>query len=269
MPDPLAIAVRCEEVDGVNPLNDSSRLVIAGERDGVVLTRPHGFAILDDHDETILVAVEPEGRQRGIGSDLLLDALDRRPDHSVWAFGTLPAARALTARIGLSPARELLRMGRALTPTDPTAVSPEGVHIDKFTDEDAKAVVAVNRAAFRNHPEQGRLDLDGFRALTRQPWFDPAGLLTARSGDRLVGFHWTKRHDATTGEVYVLAVDPAFEGRGIGRALLDHGLAHLAAVGCRTVELYVEADQPRVVALYRASGFNTLSVDTNYRREPS
>ncbi|WP_185744307.1 mycothiol synthase [Arachnia propionica] len=268
MPDPLAIAVRCEEVDGVNPLNDSSRLVIAGEREGVVVTRPHGFAILDDHDETILVAVEPEGRRRGIGSALLLDALDRRPEHSAWAFGTLPAARALAEHLGLRPVRELLHMGRSLTAATPAA-PPEGVHIGTFTDADATAVVAVNRAAFRNHPEQGRLDLDGFRALTRQPWFDPAGLLTARIEGQLVGFHWTKRHDATTGEVYVLAVDPAFEGRGIGRALLDHGLAHLTAVGCRTVELYVEADQPRVVALYRASGFDTLSVDTNYRREPS
>ena len=27
--------------------------------------------------------------------------------------------------------------------------------------------------------------------------------------DRLLGFHWTKRHDAEHGEVYVVGIDPA------------------------------------------------------------
>ena len=27
-----------------------------------------------------------------------------------------------------------------------------------------------------------------------EPWFDPAGLLVAAEGDRLLGFHWTKQH---------------------------------------------------------------------------
>ena len=88
----------------------------------------------------------------------------------------------------------------------------------------------------------------------------------ARHDDEVAGFHWTKRHDANLGEVYVLAVRPGHGGAGLGRALLAAGLAHLHTVGCEDVELYVEASEERVVALYAATGFRTLSVDTAYRR---
>lgn len=266
MTDPQVIAAACEQADGVHPLNDSARLVLAGERAGQLLRDGAGFAVLDDHDGTILVAVDPEQRRRGLGSALLRRALTLRPEHSVWAFGTLPAARGLAERVGLTPVRELLRMGRDLDPDAPAPSLPDGV-IRGFTEADAPAVVAVNALAFAHHPEQGRLSLADFHALARQPWFDPAGLLTAHRDDRLVGFHWTKRHDQHTGEVYVLAVHPDHEGRGVGRALLGAGLSHLATVGCTRVELYVEASEARVVALYRAAGFTTLATDTNYRQE--
>ncbi len=87
----------------------------------------------------------------------------------------------------------------------------------------------------------------------------------AHQDDEVAGFHWTKRHDATLGEVYVLAVHPAHGGAGLGRALLTAGLAHLHSAGCENAELYVEASEERVVALYTATGFRTLSVDTAYR----
>lgn len=88
----------------------------------------------------------------------------------------------------------------------------------------------------------------------------------ARDSDgQVVGFHWTKRHDQTTGEVYVLAVHPDHGGHGLGRALLEAGLAHLEAVGCTQVHLYVEGSQERVVRLYESARFDRISMDTAYR----
>jgi len=144
--------------------------------------------------------------------------------------------------------------------------APPGYRILPFEATDTDGVVAVNRAAFTRHPEQGRLTVDDFQALARQPWFDAGGLLVAHHDDEVTGFHWTKRHDATLGEVYVLAVHPNHGGVGLGHALLTAGLAHLHSIGCENVELYVEASEERVVALYAATGFRTLTVDTAYRR---
>ena len=131
---------------------------------------------------------------------------------------------------------------------------------------DREQVVAVNAAAFAHHPEQGRLTVEEFDQLAAQDWFDPDGLFVAHAADgEVAGFHWTKRHGGGLGEVYVLAVAPAHEGKGLGRALLSRGLRHLAAVGDARVQLYVEAAEQRVVRLYRNAGFEIAQTDTAYR----
>ena len=88
-----------------------------------------------------------------------------------------------------------------------------------------------------------------------EPWFDPAGLLVAMNDDdRLLGFHWTKRHSATLGEVYVVGIDPDAQGLGLGPTLVDAGPATPARDGgLDDVLLYVESDNvPARLALRRA-----------------
>ena len=176
--DPRVTAAACEAHDGFSPLNDSALLVLDRTRKGEVLTHQDGFAVLDDHDDTILVAVSPGARGKGLGTSLVTEAVEARPGHSVWAFRTLPAARAVAAKLGLQPIRELLRMGRPLAGIA-AVPAPPGYRILPFETPDTEGVVAVNRVAFAHHPEQGRLTVDDFQALTRQPWFNAAGLLVA------------------------------------------------------------------------------------------
>ncbi len=60
------------------------------------------------------------------------------------------------------------------------------------------------------------------------------------------------------GEVYVVGVDPAAQGRGLGRTLTLVGIGHLARrLGSHddpAVMLYVEADNTAAVNTYRAAG---------------
>ena len=79
--------------------------------------------------------------------------------------------------------------------------------------------------------------------------FDPSGLFMAvdEHTGRLLGFHWTKVHSGDLGEVYVVGVSPAAQGRGVGATLTLVGLhialaERLAKVSEPTVMLYVEAD---------------------------
>ena len=101
-----------------------------------------------------------------------------------------------------------------------------------------------------------------------EPWFDPAGLLVADAGGGLLGFHWTKQHSDALGEVYVVAVDPAAQGRGLGRALTAAGLAHLAALGVREIILYVESDNAPAIATYSKLGFAHTETHVQYSRVP-
>ena len=64
--------------------------------------------------------------------------------------------------------------------------------------------------------------------------------------------------------MYVVGVDPAYQGRGLGRPLTLLGLQHLRAVGVDDVILYVDGDNPAALRVYRGLGFTTRSVDRMY-----
>ena len=152
----------------------------------------------------------------------------------------------------------------------PPEADPPGVTIRDFGGAaDAEGVLAVNAAAFAAHPEQGSMSAADLAERMAEPWFDPAGLLLAIGADgELLGFHWTKRHDADHGEVYVIGVSPAAHGRGLGRALTVAGLRHLASRGVAEVHLYVESDNDPALRLYSGLGFTHAAADTHVQYRP-
>lgn len=259
-----------EASDGVRALNDEAELDL--RRDGArhwLARTPDGtlagYAQYSPTFGTAQLVVHPDFRRHGLGRRLG-DAVLAAGASGIWAFGDLPAAQALAGASGLQLTRKLLIMARPLGPA--IAVNePEGVRLRPFTEQDTDAFLAVNAAAFATHPEQGAFSLADLRARQAEPWWHPYGLIVAidDTTGRLLGFHWTKRHDAHTGEVYVIGVHPDAHGRGLGKALLDAGLAHLTALGCDRVILYVEHDNP-AVRLYERTGFVTTRADAQYGR---
>ncbi len=262
--------------DGRDPLNEAARLTLANHGlDGAVLLSagPDGFAYLhglsgEGRPELDLV-VHPGRRGRGIGAALLGAVVSLAPDLPVtaWSHGNHPAAARLAARHGFVPVRELWLMRASLAgrgAPDPAA----GVLVRRFRPgEDEDALLAVNSAAFATHPEQGTLGRRGLAERMAEPWFDPEGLLLAVAQDdgRLLGFHWTKVHatDPPLGEVYVIGTAPEAQGRGVGRLLLEAGLAHLAGRGLSDVVLFVERDNGHAVRLYQRHGFTHADRDTD------
>jgi mycothiol synthase len=189
-----------------------------------------------------------------------LEAVDGIPV-TAWSHGNHPAAAALARRLGLEAVRELWLMRRPASPVSEAPV-PEGFTIRPFEPGvDDAAFLAVNAAAFADHPEQGSLDQRGLDERKAEEWFDPAGFLVASRGDELVGFHWTKVHPDGTGEVYVIGVHPSTQGSGIGRALLAAGLQVLE--GAPEIVLYVEAANAGAVRLYESYGFTHAPRDTD------
>jgi mycothiol synthase len=149
-----------------------------------------------------------------------------------------------------------------------TSPSPGGdFQVRSFLPGDEAELLRVNAAAFADHPEQGRMDAAELTERMSEPWFDPAGLLVADSGDGLLGFHWTKRHSASLGEVYVVGIDPAAQGIGLGKTLVDAGLRHLRDRGADDVLLYVESDNLPAVRLYEGLGFTHAAADTHVMYE--
>ena len=223
-----------------------------------------GFALVIG-DQLSLV-VRPDSRGRGVATALLAD-LPSGP-LSAWSHGDHPAAAALARSHGFERVRSLWVMRRPTSLPLAEVVVPAGLTIRGYRPDDADEVIRVNAAAFAHHPEQGAMDAAELAERMAEPWFDPAGLLLAVEGDRLLGFHWTKQHSPDLGEVYVVGIDPGAQGRGLGKLLTLAGLHHLAGLGVAEVLLYVESDNDPAVAVYSGLGFTHADADTHvmYRR---
>jgi mycothiol synthase len=170
----------------------------------------------------------------------------------------------LAVTVGLVADRELWVMERAPGSVEVPAI--EGVTIRGYRGSDVEEVLRLNAAAFASHPEQGSMDAANLAERMAEPWFDPAGLLVADAGSGLLGFHWTKQHSAGLGEVYVVAVDPAAQGRGLGRAVTAAGLDHLARRGVDRVILFVESDNAPAIATYSRLGFAHTQTHVQFGR---
>lgn len=86
--------------------------------------------------------------------------------------------------------------------------------------------------------------------------------VAAREDGSLIGYAGLARMGAEA-EVHTLAVDPAHQGRGIGRALLRALLDH--AVGA-IVFLEVRTDNHSAIKLYRSEGFTVVGTRRGYYR---
>ncbi|GAA1982191.1 mycothiol synthase [Nocardiopsis rhodophaea] len=139
---------------------------------------------------------------------------------------------------------------------------------------DEPAWLKANAAAFADHPEQGGVTLDDLRQRQAEEWFDPEGFFVAEetATGAIAGFHWTKTHadgagltdGEPVGEVYVVGVDPAWQGTGLGRALTLVGLRHLRDRGLPWVLLYVDEENQAAVRLYESLGFTLWDADVMY-----
>ncbi|MBQ6234624.1 MAG: GNAT family N-acetyltransferase, partial [Clostridia bacterium] len=81
-------------------------------------------------------------------------------------------------------------------------------------------------------------------------------VLAAYEGDELLGVVRTVGDGFTVVFVQDLLVDPAYQGKGVGSALLTAVLERFPHV--RQIELVTD-DTERTVAFYRAMGFSKLS----------
>lgn len=269
-PDVVALGDACREADGVTPFSEATLLAL---RDPAApgVHRPvrvegdlEAYAYLrteDDGTSWAELAVHPRHRRHGIGSHLLRGLHTGDRDVRVWAHGDLAPARALAEAEGMTAVRDLWVMSRPVDAEPPIVVPdvPAGFTARCFADGDEQEWLRVNAAAFVDHPEQGRMTLDDLRARMNEPWWDPAGLVLIfdDATGRLAASHWTKVADPASGvgEVYVVAVAPEHQGKGLGAVVTALGLDHLARRGLHTIELYVEGDNHPAVATYRRQGF--------------
>lgn len=262
--------------DGFTGLSDQLRADVDDLGDGAaadafVAVASAGFAVASrrDHEWTLQVVVDPPSRSELATAQLVDAALAEvagsgggRVDW--WVYAPSDGDDSVAAMHGLSLDRELLQMRRDLPAEWRAEIGTRGLH----PGVDEEAWLAVNNRAFAGHHEQSGWTLDTLRQRMRQPWFDPDGVRLHERDGRLAGFCWTKVHTEgdgeRTGEIYVIGVDPDFQGLGLGKQLTLAGLDHLAGKGITRAMLYVAAENTTALAMYERLGFTVHRVDRAY-----
>ena len=277
----LALVQAARRADGVGPLSEHGLLHLRYDgagRDFILAEGGEiaGYAYLDppsaqgdEGEVTGELVIHPDRRRHGLGRALAgeLAAAAGGQVLRLWAHGDLPAAAALAETAGFERFRALWQMRRSLREPLDQPSFPAGRTLRTFVPgQDEDEWLRLNGRAFAKHPEQGGWTRHDLELREREPWFDPAGFFIAEKDGLMAGFHWTKVQDPGLGEVYVVGVDPAEQGSGLGRALTLAGLQHLRGQGVDQAMLYVDEDNVPAIRMYEALGFTPARVDAMYRR---
>ena len=259
------------------------------ESDGVIA----GYAHLDLTDQvegpSAELVIHPSHRSKGLGENLLAEIVRIAKDSNgnkklrLWSHGDLPGARRLAERGGFIRVRTVVQMRRPLTGNLPEK-DARFSYRNFIVGEDEGEWLELNNRAFSGHPDQGSWTLRDIQVRELEEWFDPAGFIIAsdemNQRSAMKGFCWVKihggvshHHDGSShdhdpiGEIYVMGVDPAHHGEGIGRAVTIAGLHYMRDQGIFSAMLYVDAENKAGLALYKGLGFTEWGRDVLYRRD--
>lgn len=138
------------------------------------------------------------------------------------------------------------------------------VIIRPFAAADGSSVVALWRACGLVRPQN-----DPHKDIARKLRVNPEWFLVAEDGGHIVGAVMAG-YEGHRGWINYLAVTPARQRGGLGRALMAAAEQDLRAAGCPKINLQVRPDNPAVISFYQRLGFiveGTVSLGKRLERD--
>ena len=200
--------------------------------------------------------VDPGARRQGIATALLEAALPMCRERGYQeALLVTPRGSDAGRQLALSRGAVLEHSEHALVALDapPDAPHDPQIGLRTATLADAAELSRLLTAAFGEPPSDpvGALSQDSERTL-----------VVERAGSAIGTVRVSR--DGETADIYGFAIDPAWQGRGIGRAALRRVCRELRADGVRRIGLEVAVDNDRALGLYTSLGFTLATTEDYY-----
>ena len=102
------------------------------------------------------------------------------------------------------------------------------------------------------------------RGLLKAFFFMPGAYLVATSKGAVVGYAVGIIRYGSIGHIVSIAILEGYQGRGVGKVLLERLMEELAALGAKEMRLEVRESNSRAIGIYRAAGFEEKDKIKNY-----
>lgn len=275
-----AFTAACSHADDHAPFGEHTLLTLHGQRhvrhariachrEGALA----GYAVLSEGLDAwyLELAVAPTLRGRGVGSTLREAALSHIRSHGggtlrAWAHAGGPVVDRLLR--GWTIGRTLQVLEVDLTRPVPMPAMPPGVTtgcLEVTSRQERDAWLALSNDAFEGHPENGGWDRGEVDWRMAAPWTDSSRFPVLHDQTGLLAGVWTKAEHGHHPELYVVAVAPRAQGRGLGTIVVRQALNILRTQGFEQAMLYVDTDNRPAHSTYAKVGFTLHHTDSCYQ----
>ena len=175
--------------------------------------------------------------------------------------------------VGFRIIESFLTFGRKTDAEIPVNGAPD-CHIRLAQPDEMETVAAIAYRAFQSFRLRVDPQIPESRARhSRREWVRNGfkgraeAIYVAESENRLVGFALlrSKGNTAGVGEIELIAVDPAFHGRGIGKALVAEAIRHYRGKTSE-IEVGTQAKNLQATGLYTRMGFSVVRSELSFHR---
>ena len=193
--------------------------------------------------------------------------------------GALAALHAVEA-VGFRVIESFLTFGRK-TDGEISFNGRSDCHVRLAQPDEMETVAAIAYRAFESFRLRVDPQIPESRARhSRREWVRNGfkgraeAIYVAESGHHLVGFallrskvsrRLSERSTEKIGEIELIAVDPAFHGRGIGKALVAEAIRHYQGKISK-IQVGTQAKNLRAIGLYTRMGFSIIRSELSFHR---
>jgi ribosomal protein S18 acetylase RimI-like enzyme len=235
-------------------------------------TLAFGWLTVHEGIGELAAGVHPDALGLGIGS-WLIDVAEARARELGLAtvrnhvYEADEDATALLDDRGYGVARRFYLMTIELDGRPPRPRPREGLRIEPFRLEDARALHAALDEAFAEEWGFVHTSFEEWRRL-RVDQADTSLYFLVRDGNEIAAAIRCTAERRAMGWVDALAVRAPWRRRGLGRALLEHAFAELHRRGQRTIGLEVDSENPTgALVLYESVGMTRQLTGVVYAKE--